>query len=61
MNNLEKIKSLNKEQMAKFLLSIEYQEIVPKYVYCDETYCACCKDNLKCFIDWLEAEYDTTR
>ena len=56
MTNLEKIKTLDAEQMAEFLTYVELQEVVGKRVFCDKSICASCDENYVCFIEWLNAE-----
>lgn len=59
MTNYEKIKTLDVEKMALFLYGVETGSVIPRYVDCDVVHCnPCnCKDNMKCFISWLNAEY----
>ena len=56
MTNFEKIKSLDVDQMARFMLSVEYDEVVPRKYCCDKKFCAQCDENLSCYTKWLKAE-----
>ena len=53
--NFKVIKSFNKDQMARFLFRVETGSVIPKYYNCNEISCADCKENLKCYKNWLNS------
>ena len=55
MTNLEKIQSLDLEQMTKLLVRLDAY-FVPRKWHCDSVYCIECKENYSCFREWLEKE-----
>ena len=56
MTNEQKIKSLNTEQLADFLARVDYDQLIPKKLKCDEFACVNCKEKLSCYTIWLKKE-----
>ena len=53
MTNEEKIKQLKTDDLAKFIMTLEWGSVVPKKYRCGEVNCFFCKEDLPCYKEWL--------
>lgn len=58
MTNFEKIKEMDKQQLAKLLFYFDMVGSVPKKYACNELTCSQCKENYSCYVKWLEREVE---
>ena len=57
MTIYEKIKSLDEDEMIKFLLFVEYNFPVVKRYSCDTLFCEDCENDFICYREYLNQEY----
>ena len=58
MTNYEAIKGMTEEEMARLIMIVDINSSVPKRYSCNEYNCINCKEDLSCYMEWLNKEVE---